>query len=183
MASVLLSGFFIFSGKHSLQQLLAKRLPELVPVTLSDSVGSRCLSARAVVRAATATTGIVALISHCLVRLRSGSVALPATLSLSHFHRARKRASAVVPLCGATLTRWLAVAISAAATKHSFWCGQRASIADPEPVNFECDLENWAYGPSASDTSAQDLISARISFFCTRCNSTTARLASQMCGS
>ena len=38
------------------------------------------------------------------------------------------------------------------------------SITDLEPANFSCDPENWAFGQSASNTSAKDMISARISF-------------------
>ena len=41
-------------GKQSSQTLWAKRSPWLMPVTLQGSVGSRCLPARAVVRAVTA---------------------------------------------------------------------------------------------------------------------------------
>ena len=38
------------------------------------------------------------------------------------------------------------------------------SITDPETANFSCDLESWAWGRNTSETTAKDIISARISF-------------------
>ena len=37
------------------------------------------------------------------------------------------------------------------------------SISDPEPVNFHAP-ENWAYGQATSDSTAREIIPARISF-------------------
>ena len=47
------------------------------------------------------------------------------------------------------------------------------ALSDPEPVNFSCDPGNWAYGQTTSDSTARQIISARISF-----TATTTRLAS-----
>ena len=38
------------------------------------------------------------------------------------------------------------------------------ALSDPEPVSFSCDPENWAYGQATSKSTAEDIISARLSF-------------------
>ena len=71
-------------GDFAEEHLLANRSPQLVPKP-QHSVGYRCLSAPAGVRAVTARAGIVALISCCLVRLSSGGLGPPdETVSLTH---------------------------------------------------------------------------------------------------
>ena len=37
------------------------------------------------------------------------------------------------------------------------------SVSDPEPVNFSCGPESWAYGQTTSEATAKDIIFARIS--------------------
>ena len=44
------------------------------------------------------------------------------------------------------------------------YCSTEQSISDPQPGNFSCDAENWAYGQATSESTAKDIISARISF-------------------
>ena len=39
-----------------------------------------------------------------------------------------------------------------------------AAISDPESVRFSCDPENWFCGQATSESTAKDIISARISF-------------------
>ena len=110
-----------------------------------------------------ARAGSVALTSCCLARLSSGGLGLLIRL-LSHYQRARSEVFAVVPLLRAALAGWPSVAISAAAAKLFFVMLNGTSITDPEPVNFLCDPESWAYGRYTPETSAKDIISARISF-------------------
>ena len=56
------------------------------------------------------------------------------------------------------------------------------STPDPEPVSCSCDPGKWARGRYTPETSSKDIISARISFFPSRCNCTVARLAAQTRG-
>ena len=85
--------------------------------------------------------GIVALVSCCLVRLSNGGLGPPDE-------------TAVVPLWRAASTRRLSEVPSAALATH---CFSLCSTERPEPVKF-------FWRPRASETTAKDIISARIGF-------------------
>ena len=109
--------------------------------------------------------GIVALVSCCLARLSNGGLGPPgetASLSLRacpqhSICRGAALASRLDPLAFSGDKRGRSKALCFAVLNG-------ASITDPEHVNFSCDPGKCAYGPSASETSAKDIISARISF-------------------
>ena len=78
---------------------------------------------------------------------------------------ARGEVSAVVPLLKEAWIRWLSAMMSDAAAKLCFFAVLNGTaISDPESVNFSCDPENWAYGQATSESTAKDIIPARISF-------------------
>ena len=153
------------------QKSLAKRSPELVPVTVQGGVGSRCLPARAVVRAVTATKHELGL--------------PPSSRVVSCGSAPTENASLSLPVCtqqgtcrGAVLAcRFDPLAFSGdkrGRSKALFFAvrietsiGQSARTCH----NFSCNPENWA-------------ISAHISCLCsTIAKSTSSPLASafRMC--
>ena len=83
---------------------------------------------------------------------------------ISHCLHARGEVSAMVPALRAAWIRWLSAGISDAAAKLFFGVLNGTTISDPESVNFSCDPENWAYGEATSESTAKDIIPARIGF-------------------
>ena len=110
-----------------------------------------------------ARAGNVALISCCLVRLSNGglgppgdTVSLPACTQRS-IRRGAALASRRDPLAFSGDKRGRSKALFYAMLNGT-------CISDPEPVRVSCDPESWAYGRSTSETTAKDIVSARISF-------------------
>ena len=104
-----------------------------------------------------ARPGIVALIWCCLVRLSTGGLGPPdeiASLPACTHRRIRRGAaqeSRLDPLSFSDKALFLAVLNGTA-------------ISDPEQLRFSCDTENWACGQATSESTAKDIVSARISF-------------------
>ena len=107
-----------------------------------------------------ARAGIVGLISCCLVRPSTGGLGPPdETLPACTQRRIRRGAaleSRLDPLSfsdqrGRCKAVFLAVLNGTA-------------ISDPEPARVSCDPENWAHGQATSESTAEEMISARISF-------------------
>ena len=110
-----------------------------------------------------APVGIVALVSCCLVRLSNGGlgppddiVSLPACTRLNICCGAAL-ASRLDPLAFTGDKRGRCKALFFALLNGP-------AISDLEPVRFLCDPENWADGRNLSESTAKDVISARISF-------------------
>ena len=149
------------------QNLSAKRSPQLVPVTLQGGVGSRCPPARAN-RARCyrheARVGIVALISCCRVRLGNEGLVPPDETALSSpacTQRSTSRGAALASHLNSLTLRGDKRGCSNALLVAVF---NGTSVPDSELVSCSCEPDNWAYGLSTPETSAGDIISARISF-------------------
>ena len=101
--------------------------------------------------------------SCCLVRLSSGGLGLPDEIvplpacTQRRIRRGAALASRLDPPALSGDKRGRSKALFYAVVNGT-------SISDPEPVNFSCDPENWAYGQATSESTAIDIISARISF-------------------
>ena len=110
-----------------------------------------------------ARAGIVALISCCLVRLSTGGLGPPDEIvSLPACTRRRiRRGAALLSRLGP---------LSFSSDKQGRWKAlffavlNGTAVSEPEPVKFSCDPENWAHGQATSESTAKDIISARISF-------------------
>ena len=154
------------------------------PDTTIGGVGSRCQPARAIARAATAMKHEPGL--SPLYRVVSyGSArevwALPMRL-LSRYLRARMSClgplGEIVSLPACTQRSICRCAALASRPDPLSFSGDKrgrckalffavlngTAISDPEPVNFSCDPESWAYGQATSESTGKDVISARISF-------------------
>ena len=82
-----------------------------------------------------------------------------------HFLRARGVALAVVPLWRAAPDPLDFSGDKRGRSKALFLAVlDGTSSPDPEPVDFSCDPENWAYGRIPSESTAKDIISALLSF-------------------
>ena len=99
---------------------------------------------------------IVVLFSCCLVRLSTGGlgVSLPARTQRTICRGAALASLDPLAFSGDNRGRCKA---------QFFAVLNGTAISDPERVRFSCDPENWAYGQATSESTAKDIISARIS--------------------
>ena len=151
-----------FSREQSPRNLSARRSPQLVtvnsrrrtPMSASPRHRARC-------NRHDARAGLSPSCRVCLVRLSNGSLGPPSDVSLPACTQRRIRSGA------ASASRLDPLASSGdkrGRCKALFYAVNGTSISDPEPVNFSCDPENWAYRQATSESTAKEIISARISF-------------------
>ena len=152
--------------KQSSQKLSARRSPQLVLATL-QGVGSRCQPAHAVVRAATATKHEPGLSPSNRVVSYGSAMEVWALLMrlLSRYQRARSEVFAVVPLWRPALTRWLSVAMCAAAAKLFFsLCARRNTYCRTRTCQFFRRPSELSPRTKWLRDNRKRIISARISF-------------------
>ena len=147
-----------FSGKQISQNLSGRRPPQLIPATLQGGVGSRCQPPRAVVRAVNATKHKPGLSPSYRVVSYGSAVEVWALLTrpLSHYMRARGATFAVVP-------HWRADPQWRQARPQQFTdvrCAKNSALL----LSIFHETRELACGQATFESTAKDIISARISF-------------------
>ena len=110
-----------------------------------------------------ARAGIAALISCCLVRLSTGGLGPPDEIvSLPACTQQRVRRGAAL---ASRLDSLSFIGDKRGRCKALYFAVLNGTaFSDPEPVRFSWDLENSTYGQATTESTAEDIISAPISF-------------------